>query len=71
MSRDVSSVETSRMVEELSRVVVAETIRSEQLDQLLLLPSLKMYLVVDFLSCKSPAQLASEYPDRILSSPHR
>jgi len=37
-SQDVSSVETSRMVEEPSRVVVAETIRFEQLHQLLLPP---------------------------------
>ncbi len=39
-SQDVSSAETSRMVEEPSRVVAAEIIRSEQLDQLLLSPLL-------------------------------
>jgi hypothetical protein len=44
-SQDVSSVETSRVVEEPSRVVVAETIRSEQLHQLLL-PSLPNDLFV-------------------------
>jgi hypothetical protein len=37
-SQDVSSVETSRMVEEPSRVVVAETIQFEKLHQLLLPP---------------------------------